>query len=40
VVANVLAAVLWYLRGDWKDSALADPLQGQANVAAQLKDNP
>ncbi|MBF9140964.1 MATE family efflux transporter [Hymenobacter properus] len=43
VVANVLAAtlaLLWYLRGDWKGSDLADPLQGRANQAAQLEDKP
>jgi Na+-driven multidrug efflux pump len=41
VVANVLAAVLallWYLRGDWKGSDLADPLQGKANAAGQLEE--
>jgi hypothetical protein len=31
-------ALLWYLRGTWKGSDLADPLQGKANAAAQLEE--
>ncbi|GAB3637582.1 MATE family efflux transporter [Hymenobacter arcticus] len=41
VVANVLAAtlaLLWYLRGSWKGTDLADPLRGEVAAASPMGD--